>query len=90
MQIPLVRCVCSPLVSACASVVGSSLDAFEAGVTCISTYVMRGQGGEETSGLLTIVSKDLIDDCGEETTALWTIGSKDLIGYEQEPKVEVM
>eukprot|EP01043_Picozoa_sp_COSAG02_P024053 COSAG02_NODE_1302_length_13358_cov_12.308243_11_plen_80_part_00 len=30
---------------------------------------MRGQGGEETTGLLTIASKDLIDDCGEETTA---------------------
>ena len=43
---------------------------------------MRGQGGEETTDLGIIVSKDLIDDCGEETTALWTIGSKDLIGYE--------
>ena len=51
---------------------------------------MRGLGGEETTDLLTIVSKDLIDDCGEETTALWTIGSKDLIGYEHEPKVEVI
>ena len=35
--------------------------------------------GEETTDLLTIVSKDLIGQSGEETTGLWIIISKDLI-----------